>query len=309
MKTLKTRNPKLPSFGNMPPELTRADTAKAVVVPVPLEKTTTYLKGTGRGPAAILEASTHMEFYDEALDRQTVRVGIHTDKAVDCSGPLKTCVENTRKRALHWFDKGLFPVFLGGEHSISVGVFQALREIHGPVTIFQIDAHADLRESYHGTPLNHACIMARAHDEGHTLVQVGIRSLTRVEAAKIRSSRNIHTFFDHDRSWRRPGYASIAKRLKGKVYVTVDVDGLSPTLMPATGTPEPGGLDWHETMALLDMVYSRSEVVGADVNELMPRPGLESCDFLCSRLVYRLIGLKARQARWPHRQADLGTDD
>lgn len=297
------------NYGNMPRELTRAQSARAVVVPVPLEKTVTYLRGTGKGPAAILEASTHMEFYDEALDRQTVRVGIHTDKPVNCSGSLESCVKNTHLRARHWFQKGLFPVFLGGEHSISVGVFRALREKFGKVTIFQIDAHADLRESYHGTKLNHACIMARAHDEGHTLVQVGIRSLTRVEAAKIRAHRNIHTFFDHDRSWRKPGYKDIARHIKGKVYVTVDVDGLSPTLMPATGTPEPGGLDWHETMALLDMVYSRSEVVGADVNELMPRKGLESCDFLCSRLVYRLIGLKARQARWPHLAADLGTDD
>lgn len=285
-------------FLGLPESLTGAD-APAVVVPVPLEKTVTYQRGTRNGPSAIIKASHQVEFYDEVLRTQAARCGIRTLPAVDCRPGLNPTIDTVRELARDLFEAGRFPVFLGGEHSISIGVLQALKDVHGPVTVLQVDAHADLRESYHGSPNNHACVMARAREAGHRLVQVGIRALSGREARRIDEDDAITCFYDHDRRWREAGAASIAEALgSGPVYVTIDVDGLDPAIMPATGTPVPGGLDWAEVTALLEAAFDRNDVVGADLNELRPLKEFKGCDMLAARLVYRMIGLKARSAGW-----------
>ncbi len=297
------------SFADLPDSLTGAE-APAVVVPIPFEKTVTWQPGTRNGPTAILRASSQVEFYDEVLKRQTARVGIRTASAIDCRGSLKDNIASIRGAAEALFQAGRFPVFLGGEHSISVGVFEALRQVHGPVTIVQVDAHADLRETYHGSPLNHACVMARAREAGHRVIQLGIRALSQREAERINHDPDIVTFFDHDRTWREQDLAAVWEALDGgPVYLTIDVDGLDPAIMPATGTPVPGGLTWREINQLVSGLFQRAEVLGADLNELKPDKQHRHCDFLCARLAYRIIGEKALQADWPFLVDPLNEED
>jgi len=272
--------------------------SRIVVVPIPLEKTTTYQQGTKNAPTALLKASEYLEFYDAYFGQQTCRVGIGTDRSLDCRPPLKQCIAHIYERSLYWFEQHKFPFFIGGEHSVSIGVFQALKEKFGSVTILQIDAHADLRNSYHGSPFNHACVMARARDCGHNIVQCGVRALSQEEALLIDNDPQITCYYDHDDSWKTKQLKKVVEDVKGPVYLTIDVDGLNPHDMPATGTPVPGGLNWNEINHLLDSLFSKAEVIGADICELKPHKFFKHCDFYAATLAYRIMGHKAKQAGW-----------
>lgn len=271
------------------------EAARVAVLPVPYEGTVSYGRGAGGGPRAILEASAQLEMYDEELDQRIDQWGIFTLPPVDTAGAGPTeMMDRIYWAALPALRDGKLLLTLGGEHSISYGVFKALKEVRGrPFSILQIDAHADLRDSYEGTPHSHACIMARAHELELPFVQVGIRALSEEERLFLRRKgldRNV--YYAHriageaDDEW----MAEVAERLDNDVYITFDIDGMDPTLVPSTGTPVPGGLGWYQVLRLLRRVAKRRRIVGMDLTELAPLPGFHAPDFLAARLAYKMIG-------------------
>jgi len=277
------------NFGGLPTDQCRWEKSRVVFLPVPYDLTSTYLAGSRRGPLAILEASTHMELYDEEMDQETYRVGFHTLDPLEAvaAGPeeMIRLVEAYTRRVL---GGNKFPVLLGGEHSVTLGPARALRKKYPRISFLQLDAHADLRESYEGTPFSHACIGRRLAEIG-PLVQVGIRSLTREESLYLRKGE-VRTFFWHRLPETPDWEAEVLRSLSSEVYVTIDLDVLDPAIMPATGTPEPGGLNWRMLTDLLGRVARNKKVVGFDVVELTPIPGLIAPDFLAAKLIYRFLG-------------------
>ncbi len=280
-------------FLGVPDDLKPDGEAKVAILPVPYDLTTSYQPGARRGPLAILEASTHLETYDEELGCETwERVGIETVPAVvpDTSGPEATLarIEGVARGLV---SAGKFPVALGGEHSITAPLVRAVRSAHPGLGVLQLDAHADLRDAFEGSRFNHACVMRRVLDDGVPLAQVGIRSLTAEERTLIRE-RGICTVFAPEAvgspvaAW----ISRVVAALPEEVYVTVDLDAFDPAIMPATGTPEPGGLDWYRVLEVLRAVARSRRIVGFDVVELSPIPGNVAPDFLAAKLAYRLLG-------------------
>lgn len=280
-------------FLGIPPGLRPVGTAKAAILPLPYDLTTSYQPGARRGPLAILEASTHLETFDEELARESWQeIGITTLPAVapDTSGPAATMARIERV-AREVVEKGAFLIGLGGEHSVTAPLVRAVRARHPRLGVLQLDAHADLRDTFEGSPLNHACVMHRILDDGVPIAQVGIRSLTNDERSLI-AERGICTVFAPEavngpvERW----ISRVLAALPDEVYVTVDLDAFDPAIMPATGTPEPGGLGWYGALAVLRAVAERKRIVGFDVVELAPIAGHVAPDFLAAKLVYRLLG-------------------
>lgn len=263
--------------------------ATFVVVPVPYDLTSTYQPGSRRGPAAILEASANMELYDEEMGKETYLAGIHTTAPleVDARGPMEM-VAAVRKAISHVLSFDKIPIILGGEHSISLGAVQATKEKYPRISVLQLDAHADLRNGYQGSPYSHAAV-ARRIAEICPLVQCGIRSLSAEEAVFMKEGK-VQTFFADDILAETECRKKICKSLSEDLYITIDLDVFDPALMPSTGTPEPGGLGWRDVLVLLKEVFRRCRVRGVDVVELAPIPGLVAPDFLAAKLVYRLMG-------------------
>ncbi len=279
----------------------RPEEARIRVLPIPYDLTTSYQPGARRGPLAAIEASTHMEWYDEELEAETGEIGIATLAPLEpeTTGPA-AMMARIEAAAWQWVDRDRLLVGLGGEHSVTAPLVAAHRALWPELTVLQIDAHADLRADFEGSPHNHASVMRRVVDGGTRVVQVGIRSLTRAEHELIRSSDRVTTFFAREIG-DRPAVqwaADVVDALAEHVYLTVDVDGFDPSIMPGTGTPEPGGLSWRQVVDLLEAVAARRTLVGADVVELAPLPGQVGGDFLVARLAYRIMGLAARQRGW-----------
>jgi agmatinase len=280
------------NFGGIYPECSLRDSLFAVV-PVPYDLTSTYQPGSRRGPLAIIEASTNMELYDEELKKETYTAGIHTTSplSIDARGP-KYVVNSVRKKISRIVAMDKIPVMLGGEHSISFGAVQAVREKYPQLTVLQLDAHADLRDSYQGSPYSHASV-ARRISEICPLTQVGIRSMSKEEAdflplSKVKSFSADFVF--ENKNW----CETICKELKGDVFVSIDLDVFDPAIMAATGTPEPGGLYWRDVLQLLKQVSLSYKIRGFDVVELAPIPGIVAPDFLAAKLIYRLMGYIAK---------------
>ena len=302
------------NFGGLPPEFSRFASARAVVLPVPYDLTTSYLAGTRHGPQAIVEASTHLELYDEELQSEPYRVGIHTLPLLE---PSAASPEETIQRVeevISWLlEHDKFPVLLGGEHSLTLGPVRALSKRFKDFSVLQLDAHADLRDSFQGTRFNHACVGRRIHELGLNLVQIGIRAISPEEAEFIRTAENLHVCFDYElhqdlTSWPpslkgkgelpslfRGGAGGevleqALSKLRDPVYVTVDLDVFDPALMPAVGTPEPGGLDWYTVLRILKYVGQKHTVLGCDVVELCPIAGIVGPAFLAAKLIYKMLG-------------------
>jgi agmatinase len=281
------------NFGALPPEYSQLETSQVIILPVPYEQTTTYVRGTQNGPRSIIEASRNMELYDEELDQETFSLmGIHTSEEVEpvMSGPkdmaqiLYELVSDLAKREK-------IVVTLGGEHSLSFGPIKAYKEKYPDISILQLDAHADLRESYQNSSFNHATVMRqilKTYPE-LPLVPVGIRSLS-VEEADFVKKAGLPVFFAQDLPPLENLSDKILTYLTGHVYITIDVDVLDPSIMPAVGTPEPGGLTWQQILALLRSIAKARQIVGIDVVELAPIPGVIHPDFLAAKLLYKLIG-------------------
>lgn len=252
--------------------------AKVVIFPVPYDSTTCWKSGTREGPQAIIEASRHIELYDIETKKDPSTAGIFTLPLLE---PSKNSPEETIARVKLVIDKILkdkkFPLMLGGEHSITLGAVQAFKEKFSDFSVLQIDAHADLREEFEGTKYSHACVMRRVRDLGIPVTQVGIRSISEGEEVK-------DIFFAPELP-----VDKIISTLKESVYLTVDLDGLDPSIMPSTGTPVPGGLNWFELLSLVKQLAQRRKIIGADVVELCPLPTLHAPNFLAAKLVYKII--------------------
>jgi len=263
--------------------------SRVVFLPVPYDLTSTYLPGSRRGPLAILEASTHMELFDEELLVETFKIGLHTLDPLEplASGP-EDMIQAIQTHAERILQAGKFPVLIGGEHTVTVGMVQALKKYHPRLSFLQLDAHADLRDRYAGTPFSHACVGRRLTEFG-PLVQVGLRSMS-AEESQFLQGAPIQSFFWHQ-MLRTPDWEeTVCQALSDEVYVTIDLDVLDPAIMPAVGTPEPGGLNWAAITQLLRQVARRKRVVGFDVVELTPIPGFIAPDFLAAKLIYRFLG-------------------
>lgn len=279
-------------FAGIEDQYAAYEKARVVVLPVPLERTTTYAKGTAKGPCAIIETSRNMETFDEELQVETYqKLGIATLEEMDTEeGSLEQILANISTAVLSLFKDGKFPLVLGGEHSLTPPCVSAAARKYKDLSVLQIDAHADLRETYQGNSNSHACALRRSL-EICPAVQVGIRSLSSEEAAAIPKLAT-RIFWAHD-IVTRPTLEwaeEVARALSPNVYLTIDLDGLDPSIMPATGTPEPGGLTWEQVTGLLRVVARRRTIVGMDVVELLPTPGLHAADFLAAKLIYRTLG-------------------
>lgn len=262
--------------------------AMFVVVPIPYDLTSTYQPGSRRGPYAILDASSNMELYDEELGKETYRCGIHTYASIDTDarGP-EEMTSKIRQNISKIISCDKIPVVLGGEHSISIGVVQAMKEKYPHISVLQLDAHADLRDTYQLSPYSHACA-ARRMWELCPLTQMGIRSMSAEDASFIKKN-NIISFpadFIYESQWLN----KISKNLNEDVYITIDLDVFDPSIMPSTGTPEPGGISWKNLLDLIKEVSKNCRIRGFDVVELSPIPGLVAPDFLAAKLIYRIMG-------------------
>ena len=283
-------------FLDLPAELADPAQARYVVIPVPYDGTSTWRKGADRGPAALLEASGAVEWYDIETQLEACQAGILTAPALEVAQLSPEAMsELVQQRVAEELAARRIPVVLGGEHSVSIGAIRAAAEAaEGRLGVLQFDAHADTRESYHGSPCNHACIMARAREVAD-IVQVGIRAIAAEERAGLDPER---VFWAHevmqapDRSWMDRAVALLPQ----EVYITVDLDGFDPAVVPATGTPEPGGLDWYTVNELCRRVLASGRtLVGFDVNELLPLEGHHASNFLAAKLVYRIMSMAESQ--------------
>ncbi|HAT73179.1 MAG TPA: agmatinase [Elusimicrobia bacterium] len=263
--------------------------AAFVVVPVPYEKTTSYGRGTRRGPAAVIDASRQLELWDEETGTETWKKGIFTTQPVNCALP-----ENKFFPALEWTVEDLLssckarPFFIGGEHSVTQALLPPFIRRHKNLSILHFDAHADLRVSYEGSKHSHACAVYPA-SRTNKVVQVGIRSIG-ADERQFHNAGNVKTHLMHENLNFAKLERDILRELTDTVYLTIDVDGFDPSVMPGTGTPQPGGFQWHDAMKLFKAVCSRKKVVGVDVVEVAPLKGSPLTEFNAAKLIYRLMG-------------------
>ncbi|PIQ23839.1 agmatinase [bacterium (Candidatus Blackallbacteria) CG17_big_fil_post_rev_8_21_14_2_50_48_46] len=283
-----------PVFGGLEAEYCQYATSRYAVLPVPYDQTSTWLRGAEKGPDAILEASAHMELYDLETDSEPYRAGIFTDAPLICKDSPDLLFEKVLARANRLLDDGKFLITLGGNHCVPIGSSKACCErVQGPVSVLQIDAHSDMRESYEGNAYNHACAMARMKEWARP-VGVGIRSMDISELENIRQARIFTAAYIH----RTPGWIQeVVDALDENVYLTIDLDGLDPSIMPATGTPEPGGLLWYPTLDLLAAVIQQKNLIGFDIVELCPGENTFPSHFLAAKLVYKIIALQESKGK------------
>ena len=244
-----------PNFGDIEEKYCQLDTAKVVIVPVAYDGTSTWIKGADKGPAAIIEASANMELYDTETDSEPYKNGIHTADAITGDQPPEKMVRAVKQKIADYISQDKLVVTIGGEHSVSIGAIEAYGEKYENLTVLQLDAHTDLRDEYLGSKHNHACVMARAR-ELCPVVQVGIRSMDVSEKANRDTGR---IFFAKDIYNDKSYIDEVIKKLSDKVYITIDLDVFDASIMPSTGTPEPGGLLWYDVLALLKAVYEKPE--------------------------------------------------
>jgi len=286
------------TFLGLDEEASAFETAKVVILPVPYESTVSYGGGTRLGPRGIIEASRYIELYDQELDTEPWEVGIATLPALSLTGAGSTPAITelrTAYDALLAESGDRFIITLGGEHSITsppvLAWAERLQSEGRRLSVLQFDAHTDLRREYEGSPHSHAAVMAQVMD-AVDIVAVGIRALTREERELTRERDNIHIFFADDIHAGDEWMDDVMARLGDDVYITFDVDGFDPSLVPSTGTPEPGGLQWYPVLKLLRRVFAERSVHAVDVVELAPIPGLSAPDFLVAKLIYKMIGYR-----------------
>ncbi len=296
-------------FLDLPPAQSDFDRAGVLILPMPMEATVSYSGGTADGPAALIAASCQVELYDREFDSEpAMQYGIHTLPALNLPADPEEAVEIIAQAVAVAMSTGKLVVGLGGEHTVSVGTGRGiLRSVDGPITLVQIDAHSDLRESYEGSPYSHACIARRLLEEENVeqILQLGIRSVCTEEVQVARDNPDrVRVWYAeevHAEAWQ----AELADRVAGrKIFLTIDVDGLDPSVIPATGTPEPGGLSWRQTLEIIRIVAKSGHIVALDCVELAPTPGLHMADFAAAKLVYKAISYaKAKDANGEWRMA------
>lgn len=276
------------TYGGIPVEYSKLENASVVVIPVPYDGTSTWQKGADRGPEAFLEASENMELYDIETNSEVYKKGIYlADPILENSSP-EEMVEAVYAQTKKHITKNKFVTLIGGEHSVSIGSIRAFNEGFHNLTVVQLDAHADLRKEYEGSTCNHACAMHEA-SKNTNLIQVGIRSM---DSSEVKWMNKEQTFFAHEiREEAYWGDAAV-ELMTENVFITIDLDCFDPSIMPSTGTPEPGGLLWYETLDFLKQIFKEKNVVGFDIVELCPKDDEKSSNFLAAKLFYKMLSYK-----------------
>ena len=264
------------------------DQSNVVIVPVPYDETSTWIKGSDKGPDAILEASVNLEFYDVETSSEAHLKGIFTMPPLLQKESPEKLVEDVHYRILSLLSDNKFPVVIGGNHTVSIGSVKAFSEYYRDLSVLQLDAHADLRQTYEGSEFNHACAMARAR-EFAPIVQVGIRSMS---AEEVQDADAARIFYAHQLYYDKKLYAEAADKLSDNVYITIDLDVFDPSIMPSTGTPEPGGPEYFEILHFLKEVIRKKNVVGFDVVELCPSDSNKAPDFIAAKIIYQILSYR-----------------
>ncbi len=276
------------TYAGISEEYGKLSTSKIVLIPVPYDGTSTWQKGADKGPQAFLEASENMELYDIETDSEVYKEGVYLADAITENASPETLVDAVHDITKKYINRNKFVTVFGGEHSISIGTIRAFNECFNNLTVLHIDAHADLRKEYEGSTCNHACAVYEANSTTN-LVQVGIRSMD------ISEKRNMNldkVFFAHDMAVNEDWMEDVIDQLTENVFITFDLDALDPSVMPSTGTPEPGGLFYYETLEFLKQVFEQKNVVGFDMVELCPNEMDKSSDFLAAKLFYKMLSYK-----------------
>jgi agmatinase len=275
------------TFGDIPAEFGTFENANVLLQPLPFDGTSTWGKGADKGFNAFLDATDNMEVYDIETDIEVYRQGIHILDPVTGTTAEKNFF-NVYKRTKKLLDSGKFLTFFGGEHSVSIGVIKAFYEKYPDITILQLDAHTDLRPEYLGTPYNHACALYDA-SKNTNLIQVGIRSMDTTEKEHLNKEKCFFMKDIHDNNeWMEKSIQLMGKQ----IYITLDLDVFDPSILPGTGTPEPGGMLWYPMLSYLRKVFAKKEVLGFDLVELAPIPNLPASEFLVSKLYYKMLSYK-----------------
>jgi len=276
------------TFAGIPVKYARQETAAISLMSIPYDGTSTWGKGADQGFEAFLDAAENMEIYDIETDSEVYKKGIClTDPILESRSP-EAMFEATYAKAKELLKGNKFPTFFGGEHSISIGLIKAFYEKYGKLTVLQLDAHTDLRPVYEGTPYNHACALYDA-SQNTNLIQVGIRSMDTSEKRYLNREK---CFFAQNIKGRKRWMDDALDLMTRQIYITLDLDVFDPAIMPSTGTPEPGGLDWYEVTGFLKKVFSEKEVVGFDIVELAPNPHTKAPDYLAAKLYYKMLSYK-----------------
>lgn len=281
---MKTSN----NYAGIPNQYANPSTAKITLIPVPYDGTSTWGKGADKGPEAFLDASENMELYDIETDSEVYKQGVHLREPILENESPEAMVQAVHEVTKRYIKRNKFVTLFGGEHSISIGSIRAFNECFEDLTVLHIDAHADLRKEYEGTPYNHACAVYEANQTTN-LVQVGIRSMDASEKT-VMNPENV--FFAHEMVDDGFWADTAINCMTDNVYITFDLDAFDPSIVSSTGTPEPGGILWYETLEFLKKVFSEKNVVGFDIVELCPNPYNKSSDFLAAKLYYKMLSYK-----------------
>mgnify|MGYP003121604803 FL=1 len=276
------------TYAGIAKEHAALETSKIVLIPVPYDGTSTFQKGADKGPDAFLHASENMELYDIETQTEVYRQGVYLAEAIIENSSPEAVVDEVHKKTKEFILRNKFVTIFGGEHSISIGTIRAFNECFDNLTVLHIDAHADLRKEYEGSSCNHACAVYEAIQTTN-LIQVGIRSMDVAETTVLDEDK---TWFAHDMATDEYWMDNVIEALGDNVFITFDLDALDPSIMPSTGTPEPGGLLWYETLDFLRQVFEEKNVVGFDIVELCPREEDKSSDFLAAKLYYKMLSYK-----------------
>ena len=276
------------TYAGIPSEYASLDKSKIVIITVPYDGTSTWGKGADKGPEAFLEASENMELYDIETDTEVYKQGIHLTASITENSSPEAMVNAVYDFTKKQIKRNKFVTLFGGEHSISIGAIRAFNESFENLTVLQIDAHADLRSSYEGTKYNHACAMYEA-SQNTNLVQVGIRSMDISEKKHVNED---NIFYAHQMATDDYWMDNVIDQLGNTVYITFDLDAFDPSILSATGTPEPGGLFWYETLDFLKQVFREKNVIGFDIVELCPNDNSKASDFLAAKLYYKMLTYK-----------------
>jgi len=275
-------------YGDLPEAYNDKNKSAAVIVPVPYDDTSTWLKGADKGPQALIEASANMELYDIETGTEVYKNGIYTDVPVSISGKPEGMIAAVKERVHSWMEMNKFVITVGGEHSVTIGSVEAHLGKYPDLSVLQLDAHTDLRPEYLGSKYNHACTMARIQ-EHCPITQVGIRSMDIIEREYLNPGR---VFFAEEIISNKNWIEKVIQTLSNKFYLTIDLDVFDPSVMASTGTPEPGGLDWYIVLELLRRVIDKKELVGFDIVELCPDKNNKAPDFLAAKLLYKVLTYK-----------------
>jgi len=279
-------------FGGIPAQHATFESSSVVILPVPYDATVEWHSGTREGPRSIINASQYLELYDIEMDREFYSTGIHTLPEVEPTmNSPEQMIDRVHHIATNLLESNKFIVMLGGEHSLTVGMVRAMAKRFQDISVLQLDAHADLRDEYLGTKYSHACVMRRVA-ELCPITQVGIRSLS-LEEHEFLTQYGKEPFYADGLVLDAGFWDDLLSSLSSRVYISIDIDVLDPSIMSAVGTPEPGGLGWHQLLSILRTVASQKKVVGVDLVELCPNEGPSSCVYLAAKLVYKLIGYAA----------------